>query len=87
MEFELLKFLSLHSEELLSYQVLLRSLWGDAAASSDSLRGLIRAVRLKIETTPEPRYIVTHRQFGYRFNPSPALYPRSEDAKSSDDPI
>jgi len=72
MEFELLQFLCKHPEELLSHQTLLEILWGNPKTSRQMLRGLIRDVRAKVETTANPRYIVTHREFGYRFIPSPA---------------
>ena len=71
MEFELLQFLCRHPEELLSHQTLVETLWGNPATSRQMLRGLIRDVRAKIETTANPRYIVTHRKFGYRFISSP----------------
>ena len=74
-EFELLRFLCRHPDELLSYRALLEKLWGDPAASRQNLRGLIRDVRARIETTENPRYILTHRQFGYRFVPSPNPLP------------
>jgi DNA-binding winged helix-turn-helix (wHTH) protein len=71
MELDLLMFLCKHPEELLSHKTLLELLWDDPGASTHSLRVLIRTVRAKIETTTPPRYIVTQRPFGYRFNPSP----------------
>ncbi|MGD0731066.1 MAG: winged helix-turn-helix domain-containing protein [Terracidiphilus sp.] len=71
LEFELLMFLCKHPEELVSQSLLLEALWNNPATSTHTLRVLIRAVRAKIETTDSPRYIVTHRRFGYRFIPSP----------------
>jgi two-component system, OmpR family, KDP operon response regulator KdpE len=72
-EFEFLKFLCNHPEELLSRKTLLQTQWGNPEVSSDPLRALIHAVRAKIENTNEPRYIVTVRGLGYRFIPSPPL--------------
>ncbi len=70
-EFELLRFFCGHPEKPLSHKTLLTALWGNPGASPHILRVLIRAVRAKIETTAPPRYIVTQRQVGYRFIPSP----------------
>jgi DNA-binding response OmpR family regulator len=70
-EFEFLKFLSRHPEELLSHRTLLESQWGSASVPADRLRTLVRALRKKIENTTEPRYLLTERHLGYRFVPSP----------------
>jgi DNA-binding CsgD family transcriptional regulator/DNA-binding winged helix-turn-helix (wHTH) protein len=69
-EFELLRCFSEHPDQLLRYENLLEMLWGNPAAARESLRVLIRALRTKVETTETPRYIVTQRNFGYRFIPS-----------------
>jgi DNA-binding winged helix-turn-helix (wHTH) protein len=74
-EFELLTLLCKHPEELLSYEILLKLLWGNPKASRHLVRVLIRALRSKIETTAHPQYIVTEREAGYRFIPSPAPLP------------
>jgi DNA-binding response OmpR family regulator len=71
-EYELLRFFSKHPEEPLSHESLMEVVWGDPIGQRHSLRELIRSVRSKIELTQPPRYIVTQRQFGYRFVPSPA---------------
>jgi DNA-binding response OmpR family regulator len=71
LEFEFMKYLSLHPDELLRRERLLESLWGRPDVSGDRLRSLILAVRNKIETTDVPRYLVTERALGYRFIPSP----------------
>jgi DNA-binding CsgD family transcriptional regulator/DNA-binding winged helix-turn-helix (wHTH) protein len=71
-EFELLTCFSEHPDQLLRYENLLEMLWGNPAAARESLRVLIRALRTKLETTETPRYIVTQRNFGYRFIPSHA---------------
>ncbi|MGO9338029.1 MAG: winged helix-turn-helix domain-containing protein [Terracidiphilus sp.] len=70
-EFELLQFLCGHPDELLSYQTLIEVLWGNAATSRHTLRVLIATLRAKIETRKNPQYIVTEREAGYRFIPSP----------------
>jgi DNA-binding winged helix-turn-helix (wHTH) protein len=69
-EFELLRFFCRNPERPISHKALLQALWGNPAASPHILRVLVRALRAKIETTIRPRYIVTKRQFGYRFIPS-----------------
>jgi len=71
-EFELLTFLCRHPEEPLSHKTLLAAVWGNPSASPHMLRVLIRSLRVRIESAAAPRYIVTQRQFGYRFDPSPA---------------
>jgi DNA-binding winged helix-turn-helix (wHTH) protein len=75
LEFQLLHFLCTRPDELLSYQTLLEVLWDNPAALRQSLRSLIRDVRAKIEITNHPRYIITVRDTGYRFDPSPAPLP------------
>jgi DNA-binding winged helix-turn-helix (wHTH) protein len=70
-EFELLSFFCKHPLQLLSHKTLLESLWRRPEVSSDALRALIRNMRAKIETTVEPRYILSVRGLGYRFIPSP----------------
>lgn len=72
-EFKLLAFFSEHPEELLKHESLLGLISGNPAAARESLRVLIRALRAKIETTEPPRYIVTQRNLGYRFVPSPSI--------------
>jgi DNA-binding winged helix-turn-helix (wHTH) protein len=74
MEFQLLQFLCMHPEELLSHQTLFKTLWGKSPTSRPPLRGLIRDVRAKVETTKNPLYIITLREFGYRFIPSPDAF-------------
>lgn len=74
-EFELLRFFCRNPERPISHKTLLQALWGNSTASPHILRVLVRAVRAKIETSMRPRYIVTKRQFGYRFIPSPQPSP------------
>jgi DNA-binding response OmpR family regulator len=70
-EFDLLHFLCNHPEQLLSYQALIDAVWRNPETSKQTLREIVRDLTAKIETTSTPRYIVEHRLFGYRFNPSP----------------
>jgi DNA-binding winged helix-turn-helix (wHTH) protein/DNA-binding CsgD family transcriptional regulator len=71
-EFELLAVFCMHPEKLMRNTTLLEMFWRNPTAKQDSLRVLIRALRGKIETSRTPRYIVTERNFGYRFTPSPS---------------
>jgi DNA-binding response OmpR family regulator len=71
MEFELLNFFCSTPERRLSHETLLASVWGHPIPSRSTLRGVIYELRTKIETTNEPRYILTERSFGYRFVPGP----------------
>ena len=71
LEYRLLRFFSEHPGESMSYRSLMEVIWGDPIGRRHSLRELIRSVRAKIENASPPRYIVTQRQFGYRFVPSP----------------
>jgi DNA-binding response OmpR family regulator len=71
LEFELLKFFCSSPESRLSHETLLASVWGHPIPSRSTLRGLVCALRAKIETTKEPEYILTERSFGYRFQPAP----------------
>jgi DNA-binding winged helix-turn-helix (wHTH) protein len=71
-EFELLHFFCENPEELLTHEVLSETIQGDSAVSQETLRVIVRSVRSKIESsTTTPRYILTHRGFGYRFIPAP----------------
>jgi len=80
-EFQLLTFFSRHPDEPLSHGSLLEAVWGDPNAPRHSLRELICSVRAKIETATPPRYIITLRQFGYRFISSPAANCSCEDLR------
>lgn len=71
MEFECLRILCRYPDTRLSHSTLLKSIWGSPDTPSDRLRSLIRSVRGKIETSPDPRYLLTERH-GYRFIPSPS---------------
>jgi DNA-binding CsgD family transcriptional regulator/DNA-binding winged helix-turn-helix (wHTH) protein len=71
-EFELLTVFALHPGKLLRNKMLLEMFWRNPTTKQDSLRVLIRGLRTKIETSTFPRYIVTERNFGYRFIASPS---------------
>jgi DNA-binding response OmpR family regulator len=69
-EFELLEVFAAHQGELVRSSSLCEMFWRNPTAKRDSLRVLVGGLRSKIETSKIPQYIVTERNFGYRFNPS-----------------
>lgn len=70
-EFELLRYLALRPNTVLSRDRLLRDVWGyDYIFDTRTVDVHIRSVRRKIEVDPgQPRYIETVRGVGYRFVP------------------
>lgn len=70
-EFQLLSIFCRHPRELLSYRDLAVALSNQCPVPREYIRGVIRKVRKKIETTTRPRYIFTQPRRGYRFIPSP----------------
>jgi DNA-binding response OmpR family regulator len=98
-EMRLLHYLMTHAQRVVDHQELLARLFGTAnhQASSNAVGVYMRRVRRKIEANPDqPRYIVTVRGSGYRFQggdtrpaqPSPVpspkdLSPKDEAAKDN----
>lgn len=68
-EFLVLKHLVSNANRLLSHQVLAQSVWQrDAVGEVEYMRIVIKQLRRKIEPDPDnPRYILTERAAGYRF--------------------
>ena len=68
-EFRLLDYLARHPGRVFSRDQLLDSVWGDARfVTPRSVDVYVRRIREKIELDPEdPRYLVTVRGAGYRF--------------------
>ncbi len=68
-EFLVLKHLVSNANRLLSHQALAQSVWQrDAAGEVEYMRIVIKQLRRKIEPDPDnPRYILTERSAGYRF--------------------
>lgn len=68
-EFRLLDYLARHPGRVFSRDHLLDAVWGDARfITPRSVDVYVRRIREKIETDPEnPRYIMTVRGAGYRF--------------------
>lgn len=69
-QFDLLVVLAEHPGQVLTHRALLQAVWGSNADQPEYLRVHIGQVRKKIETTEEPRYIVTEPWIGYRFRPT-----------------
>jgi two-component system KDP operon response regulator KdpE len=69
-EFDLLKVLVIHRGKILTRQMLLKAVWGDAAhARTHSLHVYVALLRQKIEPLPDrPRFIITIPGVGYRFS-------------------
>jgi two-component system, OmpR family, KDP operon response regulator KdpE len=69
-QFDLLVALAEHAGQVLTHRALLHAVWGTNADQPEYLRVHIGQLRKKIETSEEPRYIVTEPWIGYRFYPS-----------------
>jgi DNA-binding response OmpR family regulator len=69
-EYELLLFMAKRSGRILTTDVIFCSVWPyDTNANLDSVKWYIWRLRNKIEDTPsDPRYILTERGIGYRFD-------------------
>jgi two-component system, OmpR family, KDP operon response regulator KdpE len=70
-EFELLLYLAEHPRRVISHKALLGAVWGDLSTEQpEYLRVFIGQLRKKIEKDPaEPKYLLTDRWVGYRFEP------------------
>lgn len=68
-EYEILKYLALHSGRVITHSQLLRAVWGpNYQGETHYLRVYIGQLRRKIENDPaQPRYIITEPGVGYRF--------------------
>ena len=71
-QFDLLTVLARHPGQVLTHRALLHAVWGTNADQPEYLRVNIGQLRKKIETTEEPRYILTEPWIGYRFRPTGA---------------
>ena len=69
-QFDLLVCFAEHAGQVMSHRALLHAVWGTNAAQPEYLRVNIGQLRKKIETTEEPRYILTEPWVGYRFRPT-----------------
>jgi two-component system KDP operon response regulator KdpE len=69
-QFDLLVSLARHPGQVLTHRTLLHAVWGTNADQPEYLRVNIGQLRKKIETSEEPRYIITEPWVGYRFRPT-----------------
>ena len=66
-EFKLIAILSQHAGKVLTYDYLLKNIWGAGASDNQGLRVHMANLRRKIEQSPaEPKYIFTEMGVGYR---------------------
>lgn len=70
-EFDLLLYLSQHPHRVVPHRTLLAAIWGaNSTEQPEYLRVFIGQLRKKIEVDPaDPRYLLTERWVGYRFEP------------------
>jgi two-component system, OmpR family, KDP operon response regulator KdpE len=70
-EFDLLTYLAEHSHRVISHRTLLGAVWGELSTEQpEYLRVFIGQLRKKIEKNPaDPKYLLTDRWVGYRFEP------------------
>ncbi len=69
-QYNLLKYLALNRDKLISHKLLLQSAWGpNYSQETQYLHVFIRQLRQKIEHDPaNPQYILTEPGLGYRFH-------------------
>ncbi|MFZ0707242.1 MAG: response regulator transcription factor [Candidatus Korobacteraceae bacterium] len=72
-EFDLLSYLAEHPRRVITHRTLLGAIWGELYTEQpEYLRVFVGQLRKKIEINPaEPRYLLTDRWVGYRFEPGP----------------
>ncbi len=69
-EFRLLYTLARHAGRTLSHEQILSHVWGYEYGYSNQVAVYVRRLRTKIEPDPEhPRYLITARGVGYKFQP------------------
>ena len=70
-EFELLTYLAEHPHRVITHRTLLGAIWGEMNTEQpEYLRVFIGQLRKKIEKNPaDPKYLLTDRWVGYRFEP------------------
>jgi two-component system KDP operon response regulator KdpE len=70
-EFDLLLYLAQHPHRVIPHRSLLAAIWGgNSTEQPEYLRVFVGQLRKKIEANPaEPRYLLTDRWVGYRFEP------------------
>jgi DNA-binding response OmpR family regulator len=68
-EFDLLAYLTKHANRVIPREQLFEQVWGYSIEySSNTLDVYIYRLRKKIERDPDqPKYLITHRSYGYEF--------------------
>ena len=71
-EFDLLFFMAHRPGRILSIELIFENVWSyDAEANVESVKWYVWRLRKKIEKDPSsPKYIITERGIGYRFDPN-----------------
>jgi two-component system KDP operon response regulator KdpE len=69
-QFDLLVVFAQRAGQVLTHRTLLHTVWGTNADQPEYLRVNIGQLRKKIESSDEPRYIITEPWIGYRFRPT-----------------
>jgi two-component system KDP operon response regulator KdpE len=73
-EFALLLYFARNPSRVLTHRTLLKAVWGpNGEDQPEYLRVLVAQLRKKVETTPEPVYILNEPWVGYRFDPDPRV--------------
>ena len=72
-EFDLLSYMAEHPHRVITHRTLLGAIWGELNTEQpEYLRVFVGQLRKKIEKNPaEPKYLLTDRWVGYRFEPGP----------------
>lgn len=70
-EFDLLTYLAEHPHRVINHRTLLGAVWGEMSTEQpEYLRVFVGQLRKKIEKNPaDPKYLLTDRWVGYRFEP------------------
>ena len=70
-EFDLLLYMAQHPRRVIPHRALLAAIWGDNSTDQpEYLRVFVGQLRKKIEANPaDPKYVLTDRWVGYRFEP------------------
>jgi DNA-binding response OmpR family regulator len=70
-EFALLSYFLRHAERVITRETLLRAVWETDYLTHRTIDNFIGRLRAKLEPEPErPRFFLTVRGVGYRFEPS-----------------
>jgi two-component system, OmpR family, KDP operon response regulator KdpE len=73
-EFDLLSYMAEHPHRVINHRTLLGAIWGELNTEQpEYLRVFVGQLRKKIERNPaDPKYLLTDRWVGYRFEPEPS---------------